>query len=353
MSVLDFRLNRETGDVRSLLGMNTRVAWAIAAFFLAAEATLFATSAGDLAAVWPGVTLLALLAMGAVAILAVRQDPLPAPFAAAVVITTTPAAYACFHVLPVPNSSPDQLWMFGAITMLCTWLCVRGRVGTAWLTMAGLIAASILWTVTTDRGALEGFAASVVNLGPLLMSTLFAATIRPAARDIYELRRRAVEQSATRAAAVAAVAERDQRLRALNAEVTPLLQRIADDAPLTAAERERCRTLEAQIRDSLRAPILAGTPTVAAAASRARARGVEVIMVDGHALDDADDSVRTSVLSRIADELDCATQGSAVIRILPPGRALCATVVVDGPRAVLRVEFMADGTARDETSAAV
>ncbi|MEE3851357.1 hypothetical protein VZC37_13510 [Gordonia sp. LSe1-13] len=352
VSVLDFRLNQETGDIRSLLGMNTRAAWGIAALFIVAETTMFATSAGDLSALWPGAVLLVLLALGAVAILAVRQDPLPAPFAVAVVITTTPTAYACFHALPVPNSSPDQLWMFGGVTMLCTWLCVRGRVGAAWLTMVGLIAASILWTISTDRGPLEGFAAGVVNLGPLLMSTLFAATIRPAARNIYELRRRAVEQNAARAAAVGAVAERDQRLRELNAEVTPLLQRIAEEEPLTAAERERCRNLEAQIRDSLRAPILAGTPEVAAAASRARARGVEVIMVDGHALDDADEDARTSVLSRIADELNSATEGSVVVRILPPGRVLCGTVVVDGPGKVLRIEFLPDGSPRDDASVA-
>ncbi|GAB90068.1 hypothetical protein [Gordonia rhizosphera] len=351
MSVFDFRLNRETGDIRSLLGMNTRVAWAIAALFLAADAALFVTSAGDLSAMWPGALLLALLALGAVAILAVRQDPLPALWAAAVVVTTTPAAYACFHALPVPQSSPDQVWMFGGVTMLCTWMCVRGRVGAAWLTMIGLVAATMLWTLTTDRGAVEGFAMSVVNLGPLLMSTLFAATIRPAAQNIYELRRRAVEQNAARAAAVAAVAERDRRLRELNADVAPLLTRIAEDAPLTPAERERCRNLEAQIRDSLRAPILAGTPEVAAAAAHARSRGVEVIMVDSHALDDADEPVRSSVLTHIAEVLDTTTEGSVVIRILPPGRALCGTVVVDGPRTVLRVEFLPDGTLRRDESA--
>lgn len=350
VSVLDFRLNEETGDVRSLLGMNTRAAWAIAALFLGAEIALFTTSAGELTAVWPGAVLLAILTVWAVGLISVRQDPLPAPFALAVAIAATAATYACFHALPVPNSSPDQLWMFGGVTTLSTWLCVRGRVGTAWLTMAGLMASAVLWTVTTDRGPMEGLGTSAVNLGPLLMATFFAATIRPAAANIYELRRRAVEQNAARAAAVAAVAERDQRLRELGMEVTPLLQRIAGDSRLTLAEREQCRTVEAQIRDSLRAPLLAGTPQVSAAVSAARGRGVEVVMVDEHGLDDVDPPVRTSVLGQIVAVVNATARGSIVIRILPPGRPLFGTIVLDDSEDVTRVELLPDGAGHSTMS---
>ncbi|MCF3941105.1 hypothetical protein [Gordonia tangerina] len=42
-----------------------------------------------------------------------------------------------------------------------------------------------------------------------------------------------------------------------------------------------------------------------------------------------------------------------VIRTLPPDRALCGTIVVDGPDRVRRVEFLPDGTPHDSATVAV
>lgn len=128
---------------------------------------------------------------------------------------------------------------------------------------------------------------------------------------------------------VVAVAEHDRQMRALDHRVRPMLERITAETPLTEQERARCLALEAQLRDALRAPVLAGHERTAQAAARARERGVTVVMVDGHGLDDAPAAGRENVLERVAGALDTVATGSIVIRVLPPGRDLVATAVID------------------------
>ena len=105
-------------------------------------------------------------------------------------------------------------------------------------------------------------------------------------------------------------------------------------------------TAAAMLRDRLRAPIIAADPGTAGAAARARGRGIEVVLVDARGLDDSAPAVRSSVLAAVADALDSTTTGSVVVRVLPPDRALVATVVIDpqvpGSEPV-RLEFSADG----------
>ena len=349
---LDFRLNQETGDVRSLLGMNTRIAYALVAFFIIAQTTQFAMSSAGLTSLWPGIFGLILLALCGFALLTVSPDPLPLGVTIAMVVAMPLAVFGGLHAAPGQEPSAGQMWFYGGYTMVCTYMCVRGRVGWAWAAMVLIIGATMLWATQTGQGPLVGFARSSVNLGPLLMSTLFAASIRPAAKNIYQIRQRSVDQNASRAAAVAALQERDVQIDRLNTLVRPTLKRIAQSTPLTDDERDECRKLEAQLRDSLRAPILAGTRITADAAARARDRGVEVIMVDGHALDDAAPEVCEHVLDGLAQCLDATTGGSIVVRVLPPDRSLTATVVIDPTDAIpTRVEFLADGTCRTESAA--
>jgi len=101
-------------------------------------------------------------------------------------------------------------------------------------------------------GAAQGLAMAAVNFGPLFMATLFAFTINPAAASIYELRRRAVERNAAQVASLAAVAEHDAQMRALNHRVRPMLERITRPAPLADSERDECLALEAALREAKR-----------------------------------------------------------------------------------------------------
>ncbi|WP_298812070.1 hypothetical protein [uncultured Gordonia sp.] len=318
-----------TGDVRDLLGMNTRAASLVAGLFLVSLIAQLVVSVGNGSALLPGITVLVLVALSAVGLLTIPDDPLPVRFVVAVLACVPIGVYVSFIGTPLPPTGPEQTWQFGAITAVATYMCVRGRAGSAWLLQCLVVCATVLWTQLYGDGATQGLALSAATFGPLFMATLFAVTIRPAAASIYQLRKRAVERNAAQVASLAAVAEHDKQMRALNHRVRPMLERITDPTPLTDSERAECLALEAQLRDALRAPILAGHECTAQAAARARGRGVTVVMVDGHGLDDTAAADREYVLGRLACALDTVTGGSIIIRVLPPGRDLVATAVID------------------------
>ena len=339
-----------TGDVRDLLGMNTRTAHLVAGFFMIALAAQVAVAVNAGSSPLPSLVVLLVVALAGLGLLALPDDPLPVWYAVAVTVGGPLAAYASFVGTPLPLTRPEQTWQFGAFTAIATYMCVRGRADAAWLLMCLVVLAAMVWTLIDGDGAAQGLSIGAINFGPLFMATLFAFTIRPAAASIYELRRRAVERNAAQEAALAAVAEHDKQMRALNQQVRPMLERIAAPTPLTDDERRQCLALEAQLRDALRAPVLARYERTAVAAARARDRGVTVVMVDSHGLDDIAPTTRESVLERLADALDTVTGGSIVIRVLPPGRELVATAVIDpaadatGPDSALRatrLEFAA------------
>lgn len=318
-----------TGDVRELLGMNTRNAHLVAAFFLVALTAQLIVSVRGGSAPLPGLVVLILVALAATGLLAIPADPLPHWYVVAVAGCGPVAVYASLIGTPLPPIRPEQTWQLGAFTAVTTYMCVRGRAGSAWLVQCLVAGTFMLWTQLHGDGAAQGLAMAAVNFGPLFMATLFAFTINPAAASIYELRRRAVERNAAQVASLAAVAEHDAQMRALNHRVRPMLERITRPAPLADSERDECLALEAALRDALRAPILAHHDRTARAAARARDRGVTVVMVDGHGLDDVTGPAREEVLDQLADALDTVTAGSIIIRVLPPGRDLVATAVID------------------------
>ena len=118
----------------------------------------------------------------------------------------------------------------------------------------------------------------------------------------------------------------ERRSRHLDFSARPLLEKIASPGPLTPAAVAACVLLEAHLRDLHRAPGLAVEP-VSTAADNARGRGVEVILLDDGALTDTPDEVRDRVLTTITEYLDRCATGTVTVRILPPRRALLATVV--------------------------
>ena len=337
--------NTESG-VRSLLGMTTRAAWAVLVLFLVSKTVQVIMVSGDVHPRWPSIVLLIVLALGGLALLAAPGDPLPWPIAAAMVVTVPVLLYVVFTTTPAPTTAPQQTWPLGMVAATCIYLSIRGRTGAAWALMIACTVACVVWTVTTDQGIGAAGRLMATTVAGLVAATLFSLTIRPAVRNIYELRNRSVQSNAAQVAALAVLEENREQMRYLDAEVRPTLNRIARPEPLTDTEREHCRRLEESLRDRLRAPVIAADKGASGAAARARARGVEVVMVDAHGLDDVPAQVRSSVLAGCARALDSAATGSVVVRVLPPGRALLATVVIDPGIAgtePVRLEFAADG----------
>lgn len=95
---------------------------------------------------------------------------------------------------------------------------------------------------------------------------------------------------------------REVWLVGVQGNVEPLLGRLADpQIELTAADRERCVTLEARLRDSITARNLS-SPKVSAAIETARSRGVTVTLVDNRngALPDAARAAALEQLAQVA-----------------------------------------------------
>ncbi len=330
-------------DVRELLGMHTRVAWVLAVLFLGAEALLALTSWDGAHPHWPIVTALMLVAGAIVLLLTVRPDPLP-PWVTAVLTAVPPGSAALvLATVPVPLSTPAQLWPFGGATVVATFMCVRGRTVCAWIALLAMIAVAIAWSMWTSQGWRHGVAVSIINVGPLLMSTIFARNIRPAAKEIFALGEAVARREDELAKSTALTREFERRQQDLEAATRDVFDRLAGPAVIDEQLREECGLLEKYLRDVLCAPGFT-TEALARATRRARERGVEVTLADNHGFDSASSDVRDRVMPALIELLDNARAGTIKIRSQPPHRPYLLTVVFDDPvRGAGRVEFGRDG----------
>ena len=278
----------------------------------------------------------------AFALVTVEGDPLPLRPTLAMTVSGAIASAAVLWVVPAdPAPHPIELWPSGMSTTILVFMCVRGRTGYAWCGMILMLGVVALWAHLTGPGAGYGLGLTIASVGPVLMGTVFGYTIRPLARSIYLLRARSMQRIAAESAAAAALEERDTRLGSLDASARPLLTRIVSGAPLDENERIECGLLEARLRDGVRAPVLQA-PEIENAAAGARRRGVEIVMLDDHAMDSASSEVRRDVYREVVDVLDSARTGSVTVRVLPPGRSAMVTMLVKGGD-VRRIELGHDG----------
>ncbi|MFD3702154.1 hypothetical protein ACFWUP_03305 [Nocardia sp. NPDC058658] len=326
-------------DIRALLGMDTRAAWFLAGFFLLAESLLASTSWNYMDKRWPVVVSLVIVGAVTIGLLRVRADPIPVLTTSAMAASIPFTTFLTLTNMSLPQATSAQLWTFGSGTVTATFLCVRGRTLAAWCGMLAAIATTAVWAARTGQGAWHGVSISIINLGPLLMATFFAYTLRPAAHAIFQLRAESTKQAGAEAAAAALFAERLAQADRLDRMVRPLLETLAGPAAVTSDVAEECGLVEAYLRDTLRAPVLA-TGAVIAAAREARRRGVEVILVDDHGLDNADTLVHDRILAAVTTALAGFDSGSVHIRVLPPHRPVLVTIVANNPRAgIHRTEF--------------
>ena len=333
-------------DIRDMLSMKSTAAYAVAVFFVLACAVCATATLDGVASVWPPYAAV-LVFTGAVALLlGAPGDPLSARSTALLTMSGPIAATLVFSVLPVPLTGSLQTWPLGMSVVIYTFMCVRGRTLAAWIGLVLIMSVAIGWTMLTGQGFLYGLSFSAINVAPLLMATFFAFTIRPLAAAIFELREQSTVRIASQAAAAAVLEERDARLASLDALARPLLQRIADGPDLTDEELLGCVLLEAELRDSLRARGLV-RPNLARAARSARARGVEVMMLDDRAPATLDDDARDRIVAAASNSLDGAHAGSVTVRLLPVGRAVAATVLLDDfGDGALRIEYDDSGRIR-------
>lgn len=220
-------------------------------------------------------------------------------------------------------------WYVGAATAMLFLVNLRGRILLAWVGCALFVAALLVWGATTSAGIPDALYTASRQSAILAIGTLTAVGLRRTGGRIRELTAEASVRGAAEAAGLAAADERAGRLADLKQTVVPLLERIASDEPLGEDDRREFAAAEAELRDGLRARGLRQNRVVTAA-REARARGVDVVLLDDSdpAKLDADDLDRFADIAVTA--LASATDGRVTARLLPPGRESVGTVVADG-----------------------
>ncbi|WP_227980942.1 hypothetical protein [Nocardia spumae] len=332
---------RETEfGLRELLGLRGGAAWL---FLVLLEATivLYMVRTFDAAEPLPASIALVVMVVAGALVLMAPGDPLPWTVTGLVVVAG-PVATALTTVDPSRAHTHHTVWTTFATSYVLAGMVLRGRMGAAWLGVAGV---AVVIGIDGARAWLSAgvIVAALVPLGTVIAISVFALIMRPTQRSLRLLSEEASARAAAEATMAAADGERTRQLARLDRVARPMLERIAEGAVLTAGEREQCRLLEAELRDGLRAPQLA-TDELSGAARGARARGVEVVLLDDGGFADAPHWLRERVIDIAARELDAANAGSVTVRVLPPGRRTLATVLAQAPDRDRRTDIGTTGT---------
>ncbi|MEV0292800.1 hypothetical protein [Nocardia sp. NPDC050710] len=324
--------------LRDLLGLRDRAAWL---FLVILEVTIVLYMVRNFAGtpLPAAVAALVLLTTAGVLVLVIPVDPLPWP--ATIFVAAVGPVATVLTTLDVEHGWAKPVWTAFASSYVLAVLVLRGRLGAAWLGVAAI--AIVVAVVGLAAGLRIGvIAGSIVPVATVAGVSVCAAIMRPTQRSLRSLREEATMRAAAEATMAAENGERDRQLARLDKVARPILERIADGIELTAAEREQCRLLEAELRDGLRAPQLV-TDELSSAARGARSRGVEVVLLDDGGFAGVPRWVRQQVIDVATRELDAANAGSVTVRVLPMGRRILATVLANAPEEDRRTEIDAAG----------
>ncbi|MBF6174944.1 sensor histidine kinase [Nocardia blacklockiae] len=329
----------ERWDLRGLLGLRGRQGALVTAVLLA---TIASISVSNLRA-FPdhrGAILVAYTVIGAAAVvtLAVDTEPFPRLLAAAVAAAGPLSTGIAYHHVDAARVH-EFVWTVYATSVVLCFLAVRGRSGFA---VAGIVATTLVAMFDIGLGT-QGISMSMTPLIIVVTGILIAAIARSTLGALRRLADESASGAAARATLRAQGEERARQLERLDDRARPMLERIAAGDGLTDTERYESRLLEAELRDGLRAPALT-TAALAAATRGARSRGVEVLLLDDGGLADAPDTAVAAVLTEVAQQLDKANAGAVTVRILPPARPVLATILIDAPTELRRIEIDHHGT---------
>jgi hypothetical protein len=327
----------------SLLGMNRWGAWALGAALVTTMALTVGGPATSAQSTPLLVTSMVIAALGVVGVIAIRTDPMSAATGWIIGATGPAACVITCLALPVPVTNMNKLNVLGVGVAVAAYLCVRGRTGVAWVSLASMIAVVVCWSTMTGQGPLLGLGLAGPNIAVLGMATLFAVIMRPAAEQIRKLRNDAIAETEGIEAAKAERAERELRRRELGELAFPILSAVADRQPFLDEHLSEIKLVDGQLRDGILARALQ-VPAVIAAARGARSRAVDVRMFDDGGMSDVDVELLDALREAAAEALRQAEDGSVTIRIQPAGRDVLATVVAERADGTsTRLEFDAQG----------
>lgn len=293
----------------------------------------------------PEPVLLAVLLVNAAVILLVREhsDPFPLLWTAAIIAAVALSTVLVAFQLPDVGPPGRASWHLGSNAWMLFFLAMRRRPGAAWVGYGIMAAITVTWSLSAGRGLIDAVFLLDTHAAILFVATLFALNLRRTARRINEFDRRAVDSAIEVAEGATSEQIRKRRVVELRASAAHLLESIVNDGPPTDARTRRgYATAEALLRDGVRGRSLM-TPRIAAAATAARERGVEVTLLDdrGQGLATGDAMVRLSEV--VVEQLDGLNEGTVTVRLAPKGRQVAVSIVTSDATAHPRIELDDDG----------
>lgn len=306
MSVTPTRVRLSQRILRSILGGGA----IYFALFVVVHLTLALTSDGSNA--WDAACLVLVVIPQWVLI---RRRSLDLPLRTAMVLAILIIAAAVLGLMSIADvgaPSGYDAWFFGAIAFDLLGLTVVGRFGTAWVTMAVLVAVTVLWAVLGDRPVAVGVDLIVRHIATLAVGTALAASLRRsnAASAAFRAvqRRRRTEEDVARARASTRRGAVEQVLE----QAGPTLRAIAEGRRLSVEDRRQMLVLEGALRDQIRTPRL-NASELRVVVDTARRRGINVLL-----LDEADESApeaRARAVHWLAERLEVTAEGRFVGRL--------------------------------------
>jgi len=331
-------------DASALLRLTSGQARVVVTLFAVSNVVYAVTTLDEVKHALP--VLLAMLIVNAAAVLLVLDAPDPFPLSWTWAIVGTVASSTVLVAFQLPEAGPPgrASWHLGSNAWLLFFLALRRRPGFAWLGYSLMATATLSWTISVGRGAVDGVMLLDTHAAILFVATLFEVNLRRTARQINAFELRSVTSAIESAEGAASAQIRQQRVEELRASAVPLLEElITVGPPADLAGQRRFSTAEALLRDSVRGKSLVN-PLVATSATQARSRGVEVTLLDdrGSALASAHAMSRLTqyVVAALAD----ASEGAVTVRLAPANREVAVSIVTSTSAGVRsRIELDAEG----------
>lgn len=344
MSAIDIARDRITPmDSSRLIGLTSEGARIILVLFIVSNFIFMITTIDEMKHWLPPTIAVVIVNAAALLLVLDHPDPFPRLWSWGIILAVTLSTVLVAFLLPDVPQVGRASWHLGANTWLLFFLALRRRAGMAWLGYVIMGAITLAWSIASDRSIVSGLLLLDTHAAILFVATLFGVFLRRTARLINDYDERAIAGAMESAAASAASEVRRQRVLELQASAGPLLERIArgDHIP-TLEERREYRAAEALLRDGVRGRSLVFEPIISAATS-ARDRGIEVVLLDDRGEPLPDPEAMKRVANFAVTALFAAQDGSVTVRLHPRGREIAVSIVSTSRTGSTRLDLDVNG----------
>ena len=269
---------------------------------------------------WSTAALLVYLLIGLTAVFYYRE--LKMPVALAITITATSLIIPLLVNVDLQPSAlgTPATWYVTAVATILAIAAVRQQRIWAWFGVSVLMIELLSW------GGIQALFVSGLGgaIGLVAASHAISVGLERSARQTAQFLEKAKATQVASASDSAIRQERSERIAATLEGALPMLEKISTGV-FSDADRSEATLLEAELRDEIRGRMLVN-PKLKASVRSARARGVEVVVLDEGGLVSVSEQDREPLRNRVAEELDKISSGRVTIRS-PQGSNVRVTFV--------------------------